>query len=75
MNFDDVVVKQENIELDFAIYQEAIKLNPQDASAYNKLGSVYFSRGEYESASIAYKNAIELVPNNADTHNSLGVAY
>ena len=45
MNFENVVVKQESIESDLTIYQEAIKLNPQDASAYNKLGSVYFSRG------------------------------
>ena len=45
MDFENVFVKQESIELDLAIYKEAIKLNPQDASAYNKLGSVYFSRG------------------------------
>ncbi|MEE3193264.1 MAG: tetratricopeptide repeat protein, partial [Candidatus Poribacteria bacterium] len=75
MNFENVVVKQEGIESDIAIYQEAVELNPQDASVYNKLGSAYFNQGEYESAIVAYKSAIELVPNDADVHNSLGAVY
>ena len=75
MNFENVIVKQEGIESDITIYQEAVELNPQDASAYNELGSAYFNQGEYESAIVAYKSAIELVPNDADVHNSLGAVY
>ena len=72
---ENVVIKQEDIESNIATYQETVELNPQDANAYNKLGSAYFNQGEYESAIVAYKSAIELVPNEADACNSLGAVY
>lgn len=43
----------------FALYQEAIRLDSNNAVAYNNLSALYFSQGEYENALDAARDALE----------------
>ncbi len=62
---------QEKIEF----YNQAIKLNPQYAQAYNYRGLAYFEKKFYEIALSDYNKAIILEPNNANPYNNLGNYY
>lgn len=57
-------------------YEHAIKIDPNNAETYNKLGNAYgiFS-GMYEKAIEAYKLAISIKPDYADAYRDLGYAY
>ena len=58
-----------------AAYDEAIKLNPQLAEAYNNRGTVKYELGQYSSAIEDYTTAIKLKSNFADALNNRGNAY
>jgi len=62
---------QEKIEF----YNQAIKLNPRYAKAYNYRGLAYFEKKFYEMAVNDYHKAITLEPNNANPYNNLGNYY
>ena len=51
-----------------ADFDEAIKLDPNDATAYNNRGSAKEKLGDYASASADFDQAIKLDPNNATAH-------
>ncbi|MGJ5634450.1 tetratricopeptide repeat protein [Nostoc sp. CALU 1950] len=53
--------------------RKAIKLNPNDADAYNNLGVVLSKQNKLEEAETQLRKAIELNPNFADAYNNLGV--
>ena len=64
-------------EYDHAIedYDEATKLNPDDAGPYTDLGIAYFSKGEHDHAIKNYDKAIKLKPDYAEAYIGLGNAY
>lgn len=45
-------------------YDEAIKLDPKFANAFNSRGSAYFEKGQYDRAILDYDQAIRLDPKN-----------
>ena len=45
-----------------ALLKKAIELNPQDAAAYNSLGTTLYYQKRYEEAIRSYEKAIELNP-------------
>ena len=58
-----------------AAYQDALKLDPNDADAFNNLGASLYNARRYREASEAFQNAVRLTPNDADVLNNLGAVY
>ena len=56
-------------------YAEAIRLDPQNASAYNNRGSAYDDLGQYERAIQDYDEAIRLDPQYADAYANRAIAH
>ena len=58
-----------------AYYTEAIRLNPNNVSAFNRRGNVHFSRGNFTRAIADYSEAIRLNPNCGVLRTNRGHAY
>jgi tetratricopeptide (TPR) repeat protein len=56
-------------------YDKAIKLNPDDAEAYNNRGAAYADLNQYEQAIEDYDKAIKLNPDDAEAYGNRGIAY
>lgn len=56
-------------------FDEAIKLNPNYATAYNNRGYAYDDLKQYEKAIEDYNRAIELKPDYASAYYNRGIAY
>ena len=56
-------------------YEEAIKLNPWLAPAYNNLATVYYSERDNKKAEKLYKKSIKLDPGDASAYKNLGTEY
>ena len=56
-------------------YDEAIRINPEAADAYNSRGDAYHGKGDYDQAIRDYDEAIRIDSQDADAYNSRGVAY
>jgi len=56
-------------------YQQATRVDPQDADAYVGLGDAYMGAGKWTEALAVYKKAVELAPQSADAQYALGDAY
>ncbi len=56
-------------------YTEAIKLNPNYATAYYNRGNAYKDNRDFDKAIENYTNAIELNPNYAKAYNNIANAY
>jgi len=63
--------------LDAAIneYNQAIKLKPDYADAFNSRGIVYYKKGNFDSAIADFSQVIRLKPDNAEAYYDRGVAY
>jgi tetratricopeptide (TPR) repeat protein len=72
--FDLGFAKQKKGDLEGAMgdYNQAIKLNPNDFSAYNNRGNVKLSKGDLGGAMADYNQAIRLNPKYATSYNNLG---
>jgi|GEM_PF-6345350 len=55
-------------------YEEAIKLNPNYANAWNNMGNALNDQGKYEDAIKAYEEAIRLKPNFSEAWYNKGYA-
>jgi tetratricopeptide (TPR) repeat protein len=64
-----------NYDQAIADYTEAIRLNPQYATAYYNRGSAYRDKNDYDRAITDYTEAIRLNPQYAIAYNNRGVAY
>ena len=58
-----------------AAYNEAVKLNPNQAAFYNDRGMAYRKLKKYEAAIADYTQAIKLTPQQADAYYNRGNAY
>ncbi len=56
-----------------AMYDEAIRLNPNLAEAYNNRGNAKSSLGRHEAAIADYDDAIRLDPNRAESYYNRGI--
>lgn len=65
---------KEQGKLDQAIanYQQALKIEPNNALAYNNLAEIYLLQGKIEAAIASCQNAIKLQPNLAAAYKNLG---
>ena len=55
-------------------FNEAIRLNPNDAEAYNGRGVVRYDQGDVEGAIADFNKAIRLNPSYAEAYNNRGNA-
>ncbi len=53
----------------------AIRIKPDYADAYNSLGIYYYKVGHYEEAIAACNQAIRMNPNDGEAYNNLGIDY
>ncbi|MCX5697707.1 MAG: tetratricopeptide repeat protein, partial [Candidatus Omnitrophica bacterium] len=56
-------------------YQEAIRLEPSNATYQNKLGNTFFALGRFPEAVRCYQEAVRLEPNEVIYQHNLGSAY
>jgi tetratricopeptide (TPR) repeat protein len=56
-------------------YNQAIRLNPDDARAYYNRGNSYRKQGDYQSAIADFNEAIRLNPNLVEAYYDRGVSY
>ena len=56
-------------------YQEAIRLHPEFAEAYNNLGVAYAKQGKYDKALECYQKAVHLNENYGDCYLNTGIAF
>ena len=56
-------------------FEQAVKLDPENAGLWNDLGTVYAKRGLLESAEAAFKEAAEFWPENPEGPYNLGRLY
>lgn len=69
-----IYAAQGNLENAIADYDEAIRLNPEDANAYNNRGFEKYRLGNIEGAITDYDEAIRLDPENANLYINRGDA-
>jgi Flp pilus assembly protein TadD len=69
------LLNKHDIEGAIQMYQEALKLDPDDPTALTGLGAAFDEAGELENAVDCYKKALKVDPDNVIAHSGLGVAY
>jgi len=69
------LLNKDDIEAAIRMYQEALKLNPDDPIALTGLGAAFDEAGELESAVDCYKKALKVDSDDVIAHSGLGVAY
>src|ERR1051326_1485218 len=57
-----------------AAYQNALKLDPNDADVYNNLGAAYFNLNKATEATAAFQKSISLKSDDAEAFNNLGAS-
>src|SRR6185369_1306644 len=55
-------------------YQNAVKLDANDADVYNNLGAAYFNLNQATAAAAAFQKSISLKSDDADAFNNLGAS-
>src|SRR3990172_10539933 len=58
-----------------SLYQDAVKLCPDSASAHYNLGLARFNKGDFSSAAVSFKEAIRLNPKSVEAMNGLALFY
>ena len=66
---------REDYDAAIACYNQAIRLNPNDVSAYKHRGRAYSKKGEYDKAIEDYTKIIRLKPNDVSAYFWRGGAH
>ena len=74
-NAGDALKREGRFEEAIAQYNEAIRLEPQDAQAHNNRGTTYLRLGQVERAIQDLDEAIRIDPQYAQPYSNRGVAY
>lgn len=62
----------EDIERAFMHFNEALRINPNFANAYNDLGIAHLNSGNHDKAIACYKEALRINPSSKEAHFNLG---
>ena len=57
------------------LYKQILETDPNNVDAYNNLGLIFGTLGEFEKAVDCYEKAIKINPKSANAHNNLGLVY
>lgn len=57
-----------------AVYEEAVRLEPDSAAFHNNLGIALTGAGQLDAAIVQLRKALQLAPGFADAHYNLAVA-
>ena len=68
-----VLIDQEKLEESVQIYQKTLKIQPNDADAYNNLGNALREQGKLEESIRIFQKATHTQPNHAEAHNNLAM--
>lgn len=63
------------MESDIAKYRRVVQINPRNAHAWDTLGNLYKSAGQYSESLTAYQQAVATDPGRALYHHHLGLLY
>jgi tetratricopeptide (TPR) repeat protein len=63
------------IEAGLAKYRRVVQVNPKNARAWDAIGNLHKSAGQYKEALLAYEQAIGNDPSKALYHHHLGLVY
>jgi tetratricopeptide (TPR) repeat protein len=69
------LARQAQYDRSLAEFTQALKINPQDAEAYNNRGSIYTLQGHYAQAVADFAKALELKPRYAKAYYNRALAY
>ncbi len=69
---DDEIRKMRS---DIAKYRRVVQINPRNAHAWDTLGNLYKSAGQYSESLTAYQQAVATDPGRALYHHHLGLLY
>lgn len=75
INLGQVYVELDQLEEARAAFQQAIRANPRNCTAYNELGVLSRRYGDFAGAEENYRTCIELVPEFKDAYLNLGILY
>ena len=56
-------------------FEDYLRLEPRDVSAYNNLGLVHTELGDFDAAIGSFERALAIDAAHADTHSNLGITY
>lgn len=75
--FKEALEAQKSGNLDSAItlYTKSLYLKPDNAKAYNNLGTIYAKNGDYDKAEEEYNQAIKMDPHYAKALTNLAMIY
>jgi protein O-mannosyl-transferase len=57
------------------LWRDNFAKNPDAWQGHNRIGQIFFNRGDFTEAARHFERAVELRPDLADNYNSLGLAY
>ena len=66
---------EKDLDEKLRLYEEVLKISPNEAKVYNNIGNVYSKKGDNDKAIENYEMAIRLKPDIAEPYNNLGAAY
>ncbi len=64
-----------NVEAAYAIYQQAVHSDPQNAAALSLLGAACINLKKWDEAARHLRDAIQIEPNHVSAYDNLGVLY
>ena len=67
--------QKKNFQAAKKLYEQILKIDPNNTEAYNNLGLIFSTLGELQKSLDCYKKAIEIKPKLTSTHNNLGLLY
>jgi len=67
--------KEGSLEEAKKMYEAALKVSPNLASAWNNMGTIYMKERNYGSAIIAFQKALRIKPQDADPYYNLACLY
>lgn len=74
-NFGILLSEQKRYSEAIQIWRQLVKLDPENADLFVRIGDAYMDLEQYAEASEEYRTAVSISPNYAFAHNKLGMSY
>ncbi len=68
-------LNENNLQMAFIEFSQAVKFKPDEKTYHYALGHVYFRMDKFKDAVREFSKALEIDPMYSDAHNALGAAY